>query len=419
MTYLPRHADALLGRLARLFPVVLVGGARQTGKSTLLAQHPKIEQTFVFDPAQDVAGARQDPELFLSLHRPPLVLDEVQHAPELLGALKRVVDRDRGGAGRYFLTGSQQFGVLGSIRETLAGRVGLMDLPPMARRELEAQPLQGFLDTLFSADPTNADDLLTRLSTLRARSDAPKRGLLERLFRGGYPGLLPFATEDCALWFDSYFRTYIERDVHMIRRFDDPHDFARFVRLIGTTTAQELNASHLGREIGIANRTARAWLDALVQSYQAFVLDAWSGNTLKRVSGRPKVHLWDTGLASWLMAVSTPTALGGHPALGALFETWVVTELHKEAMALSTRPRLWHWRVAGGAEVDLILERDGVFHPIEVKLASQVNGRHTRGLRSFEESHPSLRVGTWIVIYGGRDLRRVGERALAVPADLL
>lgn len=408
-----------MSRMARLFPVVLVGGARQTGKSTLLAQRPEVEQTFVFDPSQDVAGARADPELFLSLHRPPLVLDEVQYAPELLGALKRVVDRDPGRAGRYLLTGSQQFGVLASVRETLAGRVGLMDLPPMARRELEAQQLPGLLDALFSADPSDSDDLLARLTALQARSSRPERGLLERLFRGGYPGLLPFETDECALWFESYFRTYVERDVQLIRRFDDPHDFARFVRLIGTSTSQELNAAHLGREIGIANRTARAWLDALVQSYQAFTLDAWSGNSLKRVSGRPKVHLWDTGLAAWLMAVSTPTALGGHPALGALFETHVVTELCKEAMVFATRPRLWHWRVPGGAEVDLLLERDGVFHPIEVKLASQVNGRHTRGLRSFEESHPGLRVGTWLVIYGGRDVRRIGERAIAVPADLL
>jgi len=404
--------------MARLFPVLVVGGSRQAGKSTLLGELDGIEGSFVFDPAQDVAGARQDPELFLRLNPPPLVLDEIQYAPELLGALKRLVDEQRREPGRYYLTGSQQFGVLSGVRETLAGRAGLLDLRPMSRRELEGRPLAGFVDALLGADPDDPETLLQRLRDLGARSKASARGLLERLFRGGYPGLRTFETDDCALWFESYFRTYVERDVQLIRRFDDPHDFSRFVRLIAATTAQELNASHLGREIGIANRTARAWLDALVQSYQAFTLPAWSGNVVKRVSGRPKVHVWDTGLATWLLAISSPRALGGHPRLGALFETLVVSEILKEADSLATSPRPWHWRTPGGAEIDLVLERDGVLHPIEIRLASQVSGRDTRGLRSFAESCPQ-RVGTWVVIYGGVELRRLGERAIAVPVDLL
>ncbi len=403
--------------MAALFPIVVVAGPRQTGKSTLLSRLDDVKATFVFDPAQDVAGAREDPELFLRLNPPPLVLDEIQHAPELLGALKRIADERRDVPGQYFLSGSQQFGVLRSVRETLAGRAGLIDLPPMSRRELDEAPFAGVLTAMLEADPGDAGDLLERLRALDG--SRATRALPERLFRGGYPGLLDFATADCPLWFDGYFRTYVERDVQMIRRFDDPHEFSRFVRLVAALTSAELNAAHLGREIGIANRTARAWLDALVGSYQALLLDAWSGNTIKRVSGRPKVHVWDVGLATWLSAISSPTALSGHPLLGALFETYVVTELMKETQTMTVRPRFWHWRTRGGAEVDLIAERDGVLHPVEVRLSSQVSGRDTRGLRSFDETHPDQRIGTWVVIYGGKELRRVNDRCVAVPVDLV
>lgn len=414
-TYLPRRIEARLRAMAGLFPCVVVGGARQVGKSTLL-RHVLGDQakTFVFDPTQDVGGARADPELFLRMNPPPLVLDEVQYAPELLAPLKRVVDERRGERGLYFLTGSQQLGVLRGVRESLAGRAGLLDLYPMDRHEIEQVPGPGLLSAMLESA-----DLDTLHDRLLATPHAPMSGLLTRLFRGGYPGLRSFPDDALPDWFDSYLRTYLERDVPAIRGIDEPRDFGRFLRLIAALTASEVNDSQLGREIGVSPRTARAWLDVLSVSYQVLLLDPWSGNTLKRVSGRRKVHVMDTGLACHLLAISSPAALNGHRSIGSLVETWVVTELLKQAQGLAARPRFWHWRTSAGAEVDLLIERDGRFLPLEVKLKSRPTRLDARGLAAFASTYPDLRIGPRVIVHGGPDIQRLDEDTLAVPIECL
>lgn len=411
----PRLATARLRRLAARFPAVAVLGARQVGKSTLLAETlGGTPRAFVFDPVMDVANVRQDPELFLRLNPPPLILDEVQFVSELLGPLKRLIDERRSESGLYFLTGSQQFGLMRGLRESLAGRVGLLDLLPMTQVELygdlSARPP---LTQLLLETPT-PQALFAALSGVPAPDIPP---LPERVFRGGMPGLLPFETTEVAEFFSTYLSTYIERDVRALRNFTAPHEFARFVRLLAALTAQELNASHLGREIGISPHTAGDWLDALVQSFQVQRIDAFSTHATKRVSGRPKLHLVDTGFAAWLASISSPLALQSHPMFGALFESYVVGELSRQSTTLATPPQRWHWRSAGGAEVDLLLERDGVFHLIEVKLTSRPTRRDTSGLRAFAESYPGLRIGHRLVIHGGPDLERLDEQTLAVPVD--
>ena len=387
------------------------------GKSTLVNHlFSDKAETIVFDPAQDVRNARRDPELFLRLNPPPLVLDEIQFAPELLGALKRLVDERPGEMGQYILTGSQQFQVLRRVQESLAGRAGLIDLFSMSQREIQCRPGLGLVDSLFAS--SGGADLFGKLKS-KLQNKQATCGLLERLFRGGYPSLLRFETEMVPEWFDAYFRTYIERDVKLLRNFNDAHDFSRFVRVMAALTAQELNASHLGREIGITPRTARGWMEALVASYQVVVFNAFSGNTIKRVSGRAKVHLTDTGMATHLLTVSTPKALQAQPNLGNLFESYVVMEMVKQSQALVGLPRFWHWRSVGGAEVDLIIERDGVFFPVEVKLKSHPNRRDTRGLTSLVKSYPNLSFGPRIVVHGGTDLDLLDENTVGVPVDLL
>ena len=420
MNYQRRHIEDRVRRMAGRFPVVVVTGARQTGKSTLLAHlFGDVARTVVFDPVTDVGDARRDPELFLKLHPPPLILDEVQYAPELLSVLKRVVDADRDRMGGWFITGSQQLSVLSAVRESLAGRAALFDLWPMSRGELVDRPDTGLLHHLYREPaPQDAPALLERLSAAAA-SPAPPGTLLERLFRGGYPGLLPFDTADVPTWFDAYIRTYIERDVPTLRRLESPQEFSRFFRLMAALTAQEVNAAHLGREIGLSPKTARAWLQALVASFQVFELPAWSGNTIKRISGRTKAHLVDSGLACALATVSSHHALAHQPLLGALFESHVVSEICKQAAGLDVQPRLWHWRTSAGAEVDLLLERDGVFCLVEVKLKSRPSRRDTSGLRAFASTYPRLRIGPRIVVHGGDELALVDEQTLALPIDKL
>lgn len=412
----PRLATDRLRRLAARFPAVAVLGARQVGKSTLLAETVGGgARAFVFDPVMDVANARQDPELFLRLNPPPLILDEVQFVPELLGPLKRLIDERRTESGLYFLTGSQQFGLMRGLRESMAGRVGLLDLLPMTQVELYGDLSARPPLTQLLLDCPTPEALFTALAAVPPTT--PRPPLPERVFRGGMPGLLPFETAEVAEFFATYLSTYIERDVRALRDFSAPHDFARFVRLLAALTAQELNASQLGREIGISPHTARAWLDALIQSFQIQRIDAFSTNATKRVSGRPKLHLVDTGFAAWLASISSPLALQSHPMFGALFESYVVGELSRQATTLATPPQRWHWRSAGGAEVDLLLERDGTFHLIEVKLTSRPTRRDASGLRAFAESYPGLRIGHRLVIHGGPDLERLDEVTIAVPVD--
>ncbi|MBN2358056.1 MAG: ATP-binding protein [Deltaproteobacteria bacterium] len=419
MAYQARHIEPRLRTLAQRFPVVVLAGARQSGKSTLLAHlFGKRARTFVFDPVSDVGNARRDPELFVLHNPPPLILDEVQHAPELLPALKRAVDQRPGQHGQYYLTGSQQFQVLARAQESLAGRALLCDLLPMSRGELLDQQPAGLVQALFGPRPVrDAAGLLRRLQ--RAPRPQAEPGLYERLFRGGYPGLLRFKTAEVPAWFDSYVRTYIERDVRTLRDLNDPHQFSRFMRLLAALTAQEINASQLGREIGVTPRTATQWLQTLIGSYMVVALDSYAGNTVKRLSGRAKVHVVDLGLACHLLAISSASALQDHPGLGHLFESYVVTEVLKQLSGLSVRPVAWHWRTAAGAEVDLLLERDGVFFPIEIKLTARPTARDASGIRSFVDTYPRLRIGPGIVVHGGNELFLVDERTVAVPVDLV
>jgi hypothetical protein len=420
MNYRERHIEGRVTRIAGRLPVVLVGGARQSGKSTLLAWlFGGRCRTFVFDSVTDAGGAKADPELFLRLNPPPLILDEVQHVPRLLDILKREVDARPGEAGLYFLSGSQQLQVLKNVSESLAGRVAVIDLWPLSRAEIDGGARGGLVESLFrSEEPALASTIVAELSAA-PRSLASSGRLLEGIFRGGYPRLLEFETAEIDEWFASYLRTYVERDVRLLRDLSDPHDFSRFVRLLAALTAQELNLSQLGREIGITPRTARGWLGVLASSYQAELLDAYSGNAVKRVSGRPKCHLADTGFACHLAAISSPTALGSHPLLGSLFETYAVGEVLKHVAGLSARPRPWHWRTRGGAEVDLVLERDGTLFPFECRLKARPTRRDLSGMRALVETYPRQRFGPLVVIHGGTELYLLDEDAAAVPVSMI
>ncbi|MDJ0764158.1 MAG: ATP-binding protein [Myxococcota bacterium] len=404
--------------MAELFPVVVLGGARQAGKSTLLSRlFASQATTVVFDPVVDVSGARQDPELFLRLNPPPLILDEIQYAPELIPTLKRAVDERRDLNGQYYLTGSQQLNLMQRVEESLAGRVYVTDLWPMSRGELAGAGGLGLLSALYVDDPPR--DAVTLLSRLREVGpfSQPRGNVLERMFIGGYPGLLAFSVDEVQHWHVSYIRTYIERDVRVLKAVSEPHDFSRFLRVMAALTAQEINFSQLGREVGITPKTARSWLDVLRASYQLVLLDAYSGNAIKRVTGKPKAHMVDTGLLCHLLSISSPTALSGQPGLGAVFETYVVAEIQKQMGALNASPKAWHWRASSGAEVDLLLERDGVFVPIEMKLSARPSKRDLSGINAFEKTYPNLQIGPRIVVHGGAELYLIDERSAAIPIE--
>lgn len=409
--YKTRFLTSRLQHLAANFPVVVLSGARQVGKTTLL-QHVFGGQAeiVVFDPVQDIGNARQDPDLFLDNHPPPVILDEVQFVPQLVAALKRRVDRQRQ-PGQYLLTGSQQWHVLRTLAESLAGRAVFLDLEGFCLGEMAgAEPSSAWL-------PAWLEDPVGFMAQRRARL-APVSSPYERVWRGSLPDATTLPLDTLADFWGAYFRTYVERDVRLLTEVSDWHAFGRFVRLAAALTGQEINSSHLGRELGITPQTARRWLDLLVATFQWFEVPAFSGNAVKRVSGKAKGYLADTGLACWAQAISAPAALGGHPLWGHLFESFVAGELRKQLALLSPAPRLHHWRSAGGAEVDLLLERDGRFFPIEVKGKTKVSRSDARGITAFREAYPKLEVAPGLVVCLCERVEWLNGSEAALPWDL-
>ena len=409
--YVERLLSRQLLRLFETFPVVAVTGARQVGKSTLL-QHlfGQKADCVVFDPVLDVENARRDPDLFLDNHRTPLIVDEIQYAPELVAAIKRRVDRHRA-PGQYLLTGSQQWGVLRSLAESLAGRVVFLDLEGFCLAEIaRTTPARSWLAAWM-------DSTSDFLKAPHPRLPSPVN-LYEQLWRGYLPEAQFLPLEAIPDFQAAYLRTYIERDVRLQGDVSDWQLFGRFVRLTAALTAQEVNQSHLGREIGLNPQTARRWLDMLTATFQWHEVPAYAGSAVKRVSGRPKGYIQDTGTACAAQAVSTPAVVGGHPLWGALFETAVEAEIRKLCVVMSPPPHIYHWRSYSGAEVDLLLERDGRFFPIEVKAKSRPDRRDTSGIEAFRRQHPNLQVERGLVICPGETVIPLSERDVAIPWDL-
>jgi uncharacterized protein len=409
MHYKDRILASKLLRMTQRFPVVVVSGARQVGKSTLLGHVLAKWDTVVLDPAIDVGNARADPDLFLDNHRAPLVLDEIQFAPELVAAIKRRVDQARR-PGQYVVTGSQQWSVLKSASESLAGRAVFLDLEGFSLAEIAEAATEDHWLKRYLDDPD------AFVATAFRRLDLP-RTLYEQLWCGFLPEADSLEADWIGEFYRAYLRTYIERDVRLISDVSDWQQFGRFVRLTAALTAQEINFSQLGRDIGINPQTAQRWLAMLRATFQWFEAPAYHGNTIKRISGRPKGYFADTGLACSLQMITTPQTLSGHPLVGPLFETAVVAEIRKLSATLTTPPAIYHWRSYSGPEVDLLLERDGRWHPIEVKLSTRLTAADARGLSRFRQAHPNLAIAPGLVIAPIRATQRLNDFDHAIPWD--
>lgn len=407
MIYRKRIAQKRVNELAKLFKIVLITGARQVGKSSLLAHlFPNIP-IFVFDPVQDLYGARADPDLFLTNFPAPIILDEIQYVPELLPALKRKVDRSQQN-GQYFLTGSQQLSVLKTVSESLAGRVGIIELGPMVPQEQYGAPLtNNWLERYLS----NPHEFQKQFKGVM--SSVPS--LYDTLWRGGMPGILEIPDQSVADYFSSYVQTYVERDVRLLENIQDVTSFGRFFSLLSALTAQEINFSQLGREIGISPSTAQRWLNVLRYTYQWHEVWPYHGSTIKRISSKPKGFLSDTGMICYMQRISSAQALGGNPLLGALFESFCFSIIKGLSNDLSVAPYFYHWRTAAGAEVDLVLERDGNLYPIEIKCKTNITGHDIRGMHAFRQTYAEKHVMPGLIIYAGSACYWIDEHTIAFP----
>jgi predicted AAA+ superfamily ATPase len=403
--YIPRSLEARLTRAMNEFPVVVVVGPRQSGKTTLLQHTAGGRVRLVSLEAPDVrAAAAGDPRGFLSLNAPPVIFDEIQYAPGLLPYIKEQVDAQRDQAGQYILSGSQNLLLMQQVTETLAGRAAVLKLLPLTQREIAGEP-QRPLPWELRQPPASVAPL-------------PLGELWQQVLRGGYPELAKNPARDIRLWQASYVQTYLERDVRNLRNIGDLTLFQTFLRSLAARSAGLLNLSDLARDVGIAVNTARDWLTVLEASFQVFLLRPYHVNLGKRLVKSPKVYFTDTGLLCYLVGLRDVEHAAGGPMAGALIENLVVAELYKASLHRGEEPALYFWRTAAGAEVDVVVETQGGLVPIEIKASATVRAAMAHGIAAFRRDFGD-RAAAGYVVHGGHTVLPLGEGTLAWPLAAL
>jgi uncharacterized protein len=395
-------------RLAHLlahFPAVLIIGARQVGKSTLVERLSGLPvETWVFDPLEDIGGARQEPSLFVQNLKFPVFLDEIQYSPQILPALKRRLDQE-GAKGLVIMSGSQQFEMMRGVAESLAGRVAIMELPPLSWSEIQkvAEPGAGIRHWI------------TQQNAPVAHTPKPQQTLWHAIFRGGMPGVLDMPDDLLRPYFQSYLKTYIDRDLLPIARIRQLEEFHRFFMLLAYSSAQEHNPAHFARELGIDHGTARDWLDICRSTFQWMQLPAFGNNLNKRVTTKPKGIFADSGFLCALAQIPSAQALAGHPMSGQLFETWVVQEIARVLRFSSIEPDFYHYRTYDGSEVDLLLSWNGIIYPVEIKLTAKPSKQDTRGMGSLRERFPDKQIAKGLLICSVERPYWIKEDCFALP----
>jgi predicted AAA+ superfamily ATPase len=370
--HFPRELSGRLRELGRHFPVLVLTGPRQTGKTTILRETFSQHHYASLDLPSEAATAERSPTPFFREHPPPLVVDEVQYAPALFRHVKALVDERRRENGRFILTGSQKFSLMRDVSDSLAGRVAWLELEGLSCAELAGG----------GVDVADYDALLTLL------------------VRGQFPDLWRDRQLPRADFYRSYLATYVERDVRQILNVGSLRDFERFIRLCASYNGQLLNKTEIARGVGATSKTIDQWLGVLTASNQVALVEPYFGNVGKRIVKSRKLYFCDTGLLCFLLGLDE-TTLGKSSAIGAVWEAFVYAELRKACMARAPDYKLWFYRDQQGREVDFVLHGGGGFTCIECKWAELPDTKDARWLREvaelLERAQPKpLRVARYI-----------------------
>lgn len=360
MNYITRNLEKVVHQVTKEYPVVLVTGPRQVGKTTMLQKLMEgTDRSYVtLDDLNERNIAKTDPELFLQMHKPPILIDEVQYAPELFTYIKIHVDREHK-LGAFWLTGSQVFKLMRGVQESLAGRVAVLSLTPLSQTEIYGGVMEPF-----------TIDMEALSVRKQGRKEADVREIYERIYRGSMPAVVSGANSSSQIFYRSYLSTYIERDVRELSSAIDSLKFLRFITAAAARCSQMLNVAEIARDADINQVQAKSWLGILETLGIIFYLHPYSNNMLKRLVKTPKLYFYDTGLVCYLTKWSGAETLESGAMNGAVLENYVVAEIMKTYLNCGREPFLYYYRDKDAREIDIVLEHDGVLNPVEIKKTS-------------------------------------------------
>jgi predicted AAA+ superfamily ATPase len=401
--FFPRTLSETLKNASATFPVVLLTGPRQVGKTTLLGHCADATRNYVTldDPAERLL-AKTDPALFLQKHSAPLLIDEVQYAPELFPFIKIAADRQRGENGLFWLAGSQQFRLMRGVSESLAERVAILELQGFSQAERFRRPARPFI-------PGDLPDGKPPPLEMPA--------LYELILTGAFPvpNLAPATNRH--LFYSSYLKTYLERDVRDLLRVGDENVFLKFLRAAAASTGQLLNYSSMARDVDVSVNTIKSWVSILETSGLVFLLQPWYNNRVSRAVKTPKLYFLDTGLCCHLSGWETAATLSVGAMSGAILETYAISEILKSHWHCGRQPRVWFYRDKEQREIDLLIERDGQLLPVEIKRTAAPGKRDIRHFAAIDNAGPPRGHGALLCFY--ENMLPLDERNDVVPFAML
>ena len=407
MSYITRSLEKVVLQVTKEYPVVLISGPRQVGKTTMLKK--LMEGTgrnyVTLDDLQERALAKNDPEMFLQLHKPPILIDEVQYAPELFSMIKLIVDKEHR-KGDFWLTGSQIFDLMKGVQESLAGRVAVLSLSSLSQTEI-----YGGEDSPFQLD-------LKHLTERKeGRTIADLQEIFRRIFQGSMPAIVSKEISNNSIFYGSYLSTYIERDVRNLSDAIDSLKFLRFLTAVAARCSQMLNVNEIAKDADINLKQAKDWMGILETLGIIFYLHPYSNNMLKRLVKTPKYYFYDTGLVAYLTKWSSPETLENGAMNGAILENYVVSEIRKSYLNSGKEPFMYYYRDKDAREIDIILEHDGELNPIEIKKSANPAPEILRNFSVLEKS--GLKRGKAAVICMKMELSAFDQENYIVPVWLL
>ena len=368
--YIPRAIEPALRRISDTFPVLLLTGPRQVGKTTVLRHLAEADRTYVtLDDPVVRSLAREEPALFLQRYPAPVLIDEIQYAPELLPYIKMQVDESQKNGG-FWLTGSQMFHLMKNVSESLAGRVGVVKLLGLSANEIHQTPSEPFV--------TDPRYLLERAGKTKKMT---LMEVYERIYRGSMPALYSRPEMDTELYYQSYLTTYLQRDIRDLTQVADELAFYNFLRAAAARTARPVVYEDLAKDAGISAPTAKRWLSLLVSSHIVALVQPYHNNVLKRTIKSPLMHFLDTGLCAYLLRWGSPETLEAGAMAGAFFESYVFSEIYKSYLNNAEEPPLYYFRNKDQQEIDVLICKDTMLSPIEIKKSAHPGTQAVRHFR--------------------------------------